>query len=157
MAVDLRTVYKKFFDGFCPGVASDLLLLQSIGYGPNVAHAGCSDGFSAYNEGMLKESQEPVRELRERIAKEVALLADLESRFEAPYFKKAARRCADDFRMVQSTFLDKFDESARTPFEEAQGLQCAESFIQIALLPQRKQLQETMAKWGPTVVTFPPE
>ena len=41
----------------------------------------------AYNEDMLKESREPVRELRSRISKELAIFTDLEATFESPYFR----------------------------------------------------------------------
>jgi hypothetical protein len=103
---------------------------------------------------MLEESQERVRELRDRIAKEVAVLADLEATLESPYLKGKARRAVSDCKEVDLMFLRTFDESTRTPFEEIQGLGCAEMIFQMAI-SERKQLQEVLKKYGPTVVVSP--
>lgn len=105
---------------------------------------------------MRRASEEPVRALRARIAEELARLRDLENQFEDSYFKKRAQRTASDLQEADSVFLCPLrEESWRDSLQEARAISYAKALFQMAL-SQRKQLEDILKKYGPTVAATRP-
>jgi hypothetical protein len=104
---------------------------------------------------MQTQSIEAIRELRTRMAAESAMLKKLWSEFEDAYSKKRAQRAINDAAEADIMFLQPIEkESWRDANQELTVIGYAEMIFQMAVT-HRKQLEEVMAKYGPTAVAFP--
>lgn len=104
---------------------------------------------------MHTESEEAARELRARMAAETATLKKLGNDFQHPYFKKRAERAINDAEEAEIMFLRPLEnESWRNAQQELNAIGYAEMIFQMAVA-QRRQLEEILAKYGPTAVVVP--
>lgn len=104
---------------------------------------------------MHGQAEEAVRDLRSRMAAETRTLRELEKQFQHPYFKKRALRASNDAEEAEIMFLRPLEkENWRDVQQELAAVGYAEAIFQMAV-SQRKQLEEVIAKYGPTAVVVP--
>jgi hypothetical protein len=104
---------------------------------------------------MNTETVRALQELRGRMATECARLKELDSKFEHPYFRKIAQRAVSDCEDAEIMFLWPLErESWRNLDQELNAIRYADIVFQLAI-SQRKFLEETIAKYGPSVVATP--
>jgi hypothetical protein len=104
---------------------------------------------------MHGQAEEAVRDLRSRMAAETKTLRELEKQFQHPYFKKRALRAINDAEEAEIMFLRPLEkENWRDVQQELAAVGYAETIFQMAV-SQRKQLEDVIAKYGPTAVVVP--
>lgn len=104
---------------------------------------------------MHAEAEQAVRDLHARMAAERATLKELEKKFEHPYFKRRASRAINDAEEAEIMFLRPLEkENWRDAQQELAAVGYAEAIFQMAVA-QRKQLEEILAKYGPTAALVP--
>jgi hypothetical protein len=104
---------------------------------------------------MHGAAEETVRDLRARMSTETKTLKELERQFQHPYFKKRAMRPINDVEEAEIMFLRPLErENWCDVQQELAAVGYAETIFQMAV-SQRKQLEEVMAKYGPTAVVVP--
>ena len=104
---------------------------------------------------MQKESEDRVLDLRYKVREERAILADLEAKYKNSYIMQLIQRTSWTLDDVENFFLGSLDRQSRTPAYESKWIGNAQFvFYQIAV-PQRKQVEDIVAKYGPDVISIP--
>jgi len=103
---------------------------------------------------MHRESEEPVRILRGRLAGEFAILDDLSEKFTQQSMKDSVARARSSFEEVEIA-LDNLGKRSQIPAIEAQTIGNANMMFELAV-PKRKQLKDSFDKWGPDTDLVPP-
>jgi hypothetical protein len=94
---------------------------------------------------------ERVEAIRERRALAMQSVTTMEAQIKDPGFRERlqlVRHMLDD---VESFFLGSLTRESLTPVREAYWLRQAEMFLAVIIMPQLKVLQDSFAKFGPTV------
>jgi hypothetical protein len=92
---------------------------------------------------MRRESEEPVRQLRAKVAEERAMLENLARKFNQPSVKESVEQALLDLGDVETLFLSTLDQGSRTAHEEAALIRNAEAPLQVAI-SKRRRLQKRL-------------
>jgi hypothetical protein len=104
---------------------------------------------------MQKEFEDRVRDLRYKVREERATLADLEDQLKDSYMRQLIQRATYTLDDVENFFLGSLDQESRTPEAESTWIGYAEFVFHHMAVPQRKQVQDIVAKYGPDVIAIP--
>lgn len=104
---------------------------------------------------MQKEFEDRIRDLRSKVRAERTILSDLEGRLKDSYMRQLIQHVSYTLDDVENFFLGSLGRESRTPAAQSKWIDHAEFvFYQIAV-PQRKHVQDIVAKYGPDVMTIP--
>ena len=102
-----------------------------------------------------KESEYRVQDLRNELYEERTILADLEGQLIASYMRQWIQRITHTLDDVENFFLGSLDRESRTPTAKSKWIGHAEFVFHQIAVPQRKQVQDIVAKYGPSVIAIP--
>ena len=98
---------------------------------------------------MHRESEEPLRALREKVAAEREILEGLRQRFNEPSMKESVDSVLLDLNDVENVFITTLD----TSFAETEVIRNAGIPLQMAI-SKRKKLQQYFAQYGANAILF---
>ena len=104
---------------------------------------------------MQKEFEDGVRNLRSKVREERAILADLEGQLKDSYMRQLIQRASYTLDDVENFFLGSLGRESRTPAAESKWMDHAEFVFHQIAVPQRKHVQDIVAKYGPDVIAIP--
>lgn len=94
-------------------------------------------------------SPERVKAIRDSAAAYAQSVADLKVQVKDPYLRGQLQQIRKWLNDLERFFLGSLSHESRTPEQESAWLGNAETFLQKAVLPQLKSIQDAVAKYGP--------
>ncbi len=104
---------------------------------------------------MHKEFQDRVRDLRSKVREERAILADLDGQLKDSYVRHLIQRASYTVDDAENFFLGSLGRESRTPAAESKWTDNADFVFHQIAVPQRKHVQDIVAKYGPDVIAIP--
>ncbi len=98
-------------------------------------------------------SPERVKAIRDDIAAYTQSVANLEARVKDPYIRERLQQVRDWLQDAERFFLGNLLHESRSAAQESVWLEKAEMFLQIAVVPHLKVVQDAVAKYGPNITT----
>ncbi len=103
---------------------------------------------------MQGEANDRVRKIRSRVLAERALISDLDGQLTDNYLKQLLQRASYTLDDVENVFLGSALQEPRTPAAESTWLGYTEFVLEMIAVPQRKVVQDIVAKFGPNAQSF---